>query len=51
VITLPISKGFYNWRNMQDDNVQFMKNMINKPMADVYNRVEEVYCYNVNIKR
>lgn len=43
MMALPISKGFYNWRNMQDDNVQFIKNIINKPLSDIYNMAEEVY--------
>ena len=25
MIALPISRGFYNWRNIQDDNIQFIK--------------------------
>ncbi len=25
MIALPVSKGFYNWRNIQDDNVRFIK--------------------------
>lgn len=43
MMALPISKGFYNWRNMQDDNIQFIKKVINKPVSDIYNMAEEVY--------
>lgn len=40
---LPISKGFYNWKNMRNDNVQFIKSIINKPFSDVYCMAKEVY--------
>ena len=43
MMKLPISKGFYNWRNMQDDNVQFIKKTMSKPLLDIYNMAEEVY--------
>lgn len=40
---LPISKGFYNWRNFEPDNIEFINNMIHKPLIDVGNLAEEVY--------
>lgn len=40
---VPISRGFYNWRNVQDDNIQFIKNIINTPLLNIYNMAEEVY--------
>lgn len=43
MIALPISKGFYNWRNMQDDNVEFIKKIISKPLSNVYDMAQEVY--------
>ena len=41
---LPVSKGFYNWRDMGNDNVRFIKNVIREPLLDVYNMAGEVYC-------
>ena len=44
---LPISKGFYNWRNLTEDNIEFIRQTIKRPIEDVYNMAEEVYwCYN-----
>lgn len=40
---LPISKGFYNWRNLHEDNVRFIKEMIKEPILDTYNMAEEVF--------
>lgn len=40
---LPISRGFYNWRNIQDVNVQFIKKIIDKPLLDIHNMAGEVY--------
>lgn len=31
MMTLPISKGFFNWRNLDQDNVMFIKKIINRP--------------------
>lgn len=43
MLALPVSKGFYNWRNIQDDNVRFIKKVINKPLSDIRNMAGEVY--------
>lgn len=43
MIALPISNGFYNWRNFQDVNVEFIKTIINQPYFDIYNMAKEVY--------
>lgn len=43
MIALPVSKGFYNWRDIQDDNVRFIKKVINKPLSDIHNMAGEVY--------
>lgn len=40
---LLISRGFYNWRNVQDDNIQFIKRIINTPLLNIYDMAEEVY--------
>jgi len=46
MIALPISKGFYNWRNLEQDNVMFIKEIINRPTEDVDELAEEVYWCN-----
>ena len=42
MMTLPISKGFLNWRNLDQDNVMFIKKIINRPTEAVYELAEEV---------
>ena len=34
---LPVSRGFYNWRDTSNDNVNFIKRVIKEPLLDVYN--------------
>lgn len=41
--TLPISAGFYNWRNTRQDNIRLIKQVINRPVNDIYDMAEEVY--------
>ena len=43
MMVVPISKGFFNWRNLNQDNVMFIKKIINRPIEDVYEFAEEVY--------
>ena len=43
---VPISRGFYNWRDLQEDNIQFIKEIIKKPLLNIYNMAEEVYWCN-----
>ena len=43
MIALPISKGFYNWRNLEQDNIMFIKKVINRPIEEVDELAEEVY--------
>lgn len=43
MIALPISKGFYNWRDTTEDNINFIKQVINKPVLDIKNMAEVVY--------
>lgn len=40
---LPISRGFYNWRDFSDCNISFIKEAINYPIKDIYDRADEVY--------
>jgi hypothetical protein len=40
---LPVSKGFYNWRNREQGNVEYIKNMINQPIRYIMDMPEEVY--------
>ena len=42
MMALPISKGFFNWRNLDQDNVMFIKKIINRPTEDVDELAEEV---------
>lgn len=28
---LPVSKGFYNWRNFEEDNIRYIKSIISRP--------------------
>lgn len=40
---LPISKGFYNWRNFEPGNIEYIRHMIFDPMKYIDNFAEEVY--------
>lgn len=40
---LPVSKGFYNWRDFKPANVQYIKDSINRPFKDIYELANEVY--------
>lgn len=40
---LPISKGFYNWRNFDPKNIQYIKAAIYRPINNIYELVNEVY--------
>lgn len=31
MMALPMSEGFFNWRNLDQDNVMFIKKIINRP--------------------
>ena len=42
-IALPVSKGFCNWRNFDDKNVKFIKEVIERPIKDIYELANEVY--------
>ena len=43
MMALPISSGFYDWRNFDHDNVMLIKKVINRPIEDVDELAEEVY--------
>lgn len=43
MIALPISKGFYNWRNTQKSNVQFIKDIMERPFQDINEAADIVY--------
>ena len=40
---MPVSKGFYNWRDMSEDNILYLKNVINMPFDNIYNMADDVY--------
>lgn len=43
MIALPTSKGFYNWRNTEEDNVKLIKEVMNRPLDDIAEMANEVY--------
>ena len=43
MMALPISKGFIDWRNLNQDNIMIIKKIINRPIEDVDELAEEVY--------
>lgn len=46
MIALPISKGFYNWRNMKEDNINFIKNIMNTLYRCVLEYIEVLRFFN-----
>ena len=40
---LPVSRGFYNWRNFDEDNIRFIKMVMNRPIEDVCEFADEIY--------
>lgn len=40
---LPISEGFYNWRDLSESNYEFILHSINRPFSDFYNEASEIY--------
>ncbi len=40
---LPVSKGFYNWRNFDSENIQYIKKAMDIPINDIYEMADEVY--------
>lgn len=43
MIGLPISKGFYNWRDTAEENISFIKQVMKKPISDIDDMADEVY--------
>lgn len=43
MMALPISTGFYNWRNLEQDNVMTIMKIINRPIEDVDELAEKVF--------
>lgn len=43
MMALPISTGFYNWRNLEQDNVMTIMKIINRPIKDVDELAEKVF--------
>ena len=42
-IALPISDGFYNWRNFNDENVRMIMRKIETPFLDLKEYIDEIY--------
>ncbi len=42
-LALPTSKGFYNWRNTKESNINFIKYTMNEPISYISNMAEEIY--------
>lgn len=40
---LPVSKGFYDWSNMDNSNIEYIKRILDRPILDIYTMVEEIY--------
>lgn len=43
MVALPVSAGFYNWRNKEEKNVSFIKSVINQPVNDIERMPHEIY--------
>lgn len=43
MVALPVSDGFYNWRNREQKNIEYIKNVISRPMSYIHRMPEEVY--------
>jgi hypothetical protein len=39
---IPISKGFYNWRDFSKANVSYIRRVIRRPYDDIYDMAEEI---------
>ncbi len=40
---LPVSEGFYNWRDASEENIEYIKNAIAEPIEEFRENAEEVY--------
>lgn len=41
--SLPVSKGFYNWRDFTDENINYIKKIMNRPFMDLYESIEDIF--------
>lgn len=39
---LPVSKGYYNWRDVTEKNINYIKQVIERPINDLYSMAEDV---------
>jgi hypothetical protein len=42
-MALPVSKGFYNWRDMSQENLFFINNAIDFPRKLLYENIDDIY--------
>jgi len=42
-IALPISDGFYNWRDRSDENIMCIKEIINTPVTELLEDIDDIY--------
>lgn len=43
MLNVPISNGFYNWRDTSKDNVEYVNKIIDLPFEGIFNKADEVY--------
>lgn len=44
---VPVSKGFYNWRDLSSSNINYIKQVIKRPILEIDDMAEEVdWCEN-----
>lgn len=41
-VGLPISKGFYNWRDCRCENIEKIKTAMNKPLLNIIDQIDEL---------
>lgn len=42
MLALPVSKGFYNWRNTTGENIEFIKQVMESPATTIEDMAEEI---------
>lgn len=42
-MALPVSKGFYNWKDFSSGNIEYIKSVIKRPEKDLLERINEIY--------
>lgn len=43
MVAVPVSKGFFNWRNKEQANIEFIKKAINEPSIYINEMPSEIY--------